>query len=385
MTIFGPKSVNLHITHYNVKYASRIFKITESLIKAEFFDYVYIVGKNDESIKSSYNLDDRRIVKILTLTTQSLPKLFFFQLIKYIEFSLKILFEYRNKNIKVVNCHSIIVLPIGIIFKKVYRVKLIYDTHEFETETVSLHGLRKFIAKTVEKILIKFVDCTFVVSESIAKSYEKLHNVKKPLVVFNCPRYSKIKYSNYFKEKYNLSKKSVLFIYQGNMAKGRGIPLLLKTFSMLNNPEQNNIIFMGYGPLKDLILSYSKKNINIFFHEAVSHNILQEITCSGDIGISLIENVCLSYKYCLPNKLFEYIMSGLPVIVSDLPEQRKIVNSFKVGYILDEMTSIKLKALIESINLSEIYKIKNNTFKASREFNWEKQEEKLFSAYKTLK
>ena len=384
MTKFGSKSGNLHITHYNVKYASRIFKITDSLIKNKIFDFAYIVGKSDGSTVCNEQIDNSRFIERINLSTQILPNLIFFQLIKYIEFTIKILIKYKKNNIRVVNCHSIIVLPIGSLFKLLYRTKLIYDTHELETETSSLYGLRKNLAKIVEKVLIRFVDQIIVVSNSIADCYVRSYNIKKPVVVLNCPKLKSLTPTNYFKEKYNLPNSGRLFIYQGNMAKGRGIPLLLDAFSILSNPTKNNIVFLGYGPFQNLILKYSKKYENIFYHDAISSDFLLNATSSADIGFSLIEGICLSYQYCLPNKLFEYIMAGLPVVVSDLPELKKVVTADKIGYVLSEMNPVKLKELIENIDSYHIEIMKKNTYRAAIKYNWEKQEKKLLSAYKTI-
>ena len=48
----------------------------------------------------------------------------------------------------------------------------------------------------------------------------------------------------------------------------------------------------------------------------------------ADLGVAPIENVCLSYYFCSPNKLFEYINAGLPVVASDFPEMRQVIQRF---------------------------------------------------------
>ena len=56
---------------------------------------------------------------------------------------------------------------------------------------------------------------------------------------------------------------------------------------------------------------------------------LLEYTGSADLGSSLIQNTCKSYFYCMPNKLFEYLMTGLPVLVSDMKEMKEFVEKKK--------------------------------------------------------
>ena len=85
------------------------------------------------------------------------------------------------------------------------------------------------------------------------------------------------------------------------------------------------------------ILEAGEQNERIHYHESVSSKILNEYTCSANIGICLIEDLCLSYKFCLPNKFFEYAMAGLPILVSDLPEMRKLVEEYDCGVVCDSI------------------------------------------------
>ena len=82
---------------------------------------------------------------------------------------------------------------------------------------------------------------------------------------------------------------------------------------------------MGDGELVKLVKEYAEKTINIFHHPPVSTTFLLDYTASADIGLLLYDNSSLNHKYCMPNKLFEYMMAGLPVLVSNLQEIKKIV------------------------------------------------------------
>ena len=104
---------------------------------------------------------------------------------------------------------------------------------------------------------------------------------------------------------------------------------------------------MGYGTLENLIQKISKEYKNIYFHKAVSPDVLLDYTSSADFGISTIEDSCLSYRYCLPNKMFEYLMAGIPVIVSNLYEMKRLVESNMVGTVAKENTSDVLKEAIK--------------------------------------
>jgi len=141
---------------------------------------------------------------------------------------------------------------------------------------------------------------------------------------------------------------------------------------------------MGYGELENLIKEYSKKYNNIYFHPAVSPDILLDYTSSADFGISTIEDSCLSYIYCLPNKMFEYLMAEIPVIVSNLPEMKGLVEKNKIGVVAQENTPKGLKeAIAEAINLDK-EELKSNIQKVKEIYNWEEQEKVLLDVYKEL-
>lgn len=374
---------NLHISHNSLTNASRLLKETQTIVRNRIADYIYIVGKFDENIAEKEKVDNFREIRRVKLITRFLPKSLLFQLVKYIEFTTTILLLYRNKQIKFVNCHSLSVLPIGLLFKIIFKVKVIYDTHELETETYGLIGLRKRLSEIVERNLIKFVDQIFVVGERIANEYAIKYNIKRPTVVLNCPNYTKVNHSNFFRDKFSIEESALIFLYQGVLSEGRGISLILDAFSSLNT-KKYVVIFLGYGALEDKIKHFSLNHENIHFHKAVHPDEIIKFTASADIGLSLIEGDCLSYQYCLPNKLFEYIMAGLPVVVTDLPEMKKIVEMNRIGYILKNNTTSSLIRLIKNINSENRNEFKNNTANVAMIYNWEKQENSIIKAYSNL-
>jgi glycosyltransferase involved in cell wall biosynthesis len=141
---------------------------------------------------------------------------------------------------------------------------------------------------------------------------------------------------------------------------------------------------MGYGELEKEIKEVAKEYNNIYFHPAVSPDILLEFTSSADFGISTIEDSCLSYRYCLPNKMFEYLMAEIPVIVSNLYELKRLVESNQIGVVAKENTPNGLKdAIQEAIKLNK-EKLKTNIKKLKTIYNWENQEKVLLKVYGEL-
>ena len=138
---------------------------------------------------------------------------------------------------------------------------------------------------------------------------------------------------------------------------------------------------MGYGSLESQIRHEAKVSDTIFFHPAVSLSVLMDYTSSADYGISFIEDACLSYRYCLPNKIFEYLMAGLPVLTSNLYEMRRLVEFESIGIVAQENNAEGFKKAVHALLMQNYQSIQKNVFKARKKYSWEEQEKKLSRLY----
>jgi len=358
---------------------SRVLKEGVSLLKHGY--EVEIIAHHDKNLEKEEHQEGLLIKRLAYLdrtVTKSKPA----KLKAYLSF-IKESVNYC-KNFDILHCNDINMLPIAVIIKKYYKkdIKIVYDAHEYETETYALNGIQKKITKLSEKFLIKYADKVITVSDAIANEYVKLYAIEKPALVLNAPAYKEVKTDDKFREAFGIEGKTI-FLYQGGLGKNRGIELLLEVFRNMENRE-SIMVFMGYGDLEALIVKNAKENDNIFFHKAVSPTVLLDYTVSADFGIATIEDSCLSYRYCLPNKLFEYIMAEVPVIVSNLPEMSKIVNENHVGVVLKEETLQGVtEAIKEAVSLDK-QKINKNLKKLKEIYNWEAQEHVLVKLYGEL-
>ena len=297
---------------------SRVIKESISLSKAGY--QVEVIAHLDKGLEDIEN-KEHFVIKRFSYLDRKLTTSTYSKLKVYLEYIKKSV-SYC-KDFDILHCNDLNALPIAFIIKTFYnkKIKVVYDAHEYETETNNLKGIKQTITRVMEKFLIKYVDKTICVSESIANEYVRLYNIEKATLVLNTPFYQDVKKKNLFRENLDIKVEQNIFLYQGALTYGRGIEILLDTFKKLE--AKNVIVFMGYGPLEDLLKEEAKKYSNIYFHAAVSPDILLDYTSSADYGISTIEDSCLSYRYCLPNKMFEYMMAEIPLIVSNLPEMKK--------------------------------------------------------------
>jgi glycosyltransferase involved in cell wall biosynthesis len=298
-------------------------------------------------------------------------------------------FAFNNySNHKIIHAHDLNTLAVAVLLKlrhKKDNIKIIYDAHEYETERHSnKNQLSKYIDCFNERLCIKYVDKVITVSASIGKEYQRLYKIEPPSLVLNCPNYQKVsRDNNLFREKLSIHKEATIFLYQGGLGRGRGIELLLEAFAK-NTNENQVIVFMGYGPLESMVNDYCNQHCNIYFHEAVSQKVLLSYTSSADVGILFYEDNCLNHRYCSPNKMFEYLMAGLPVIVSNLVEMKKITEQYEIGVVAKDNTLVGFSDAILEIEQMDRRKLLTSVLDVQNLFSWEQQEGVLLKVYNEL-
>ena len=363
---------------------SRVLKEALSLQKEGYT--IEVVAHGDIDLPKTQTINRIRVKRFQYLNRKSLNSKFK-KLKIYLAWIKDVSLYIKDFNI--LHCNDLNTLPVALIVKKIYKrdIKVLYDAHEYETETIGLNRVTKPIAKLAEKILIGYVDKVITVSDSIADEYKRLYPyMEKPSLVLNTPKYIDVKKQNIFRERLNIDTEQTIFLYQGGLDYGRGVEILLKVFMELSDRDSLAVIvFMGYGELEEKIKETSKKYRNIYFYKAVSPDNLLDYTSSADFGIATIEDSCLSYRYSLPNKLFEYLMAEIPVIVSNLYEMRRLVQRYRVGVVAKENTIRGLiEAIEEALKLNRL-DFKENIKEVKSIYNWENQERILLNIYRGLK
>lgn len=368
----------ISIVTNNFRHDSRVLKEAVSL-KDEGFN-ITVIALHEKELAENEIIEGIPVHRI-RLKSKNWPKIPFIQLLKLIEFIYRITIQYRQADI--VHCNDLGTLPIGVLIKIFSKTKIVYDSHEYQIDKLPDQSkIDKRIAYITERIFIRYADVVINVSNSIAEEYSKLYNIDRPIVVLNAPKFVKIEKKNHFRKKFKISEDKFIFLYQGVLNKSRNLDILLEAFKDTDEPFV--IVFMGFGPLKDLIIEYSQKYENIYFHDAVPLGKIIEYTSSANFGIIFYKNNCLNHNYCSPNKLYEYTMAEIPIIASNLFEMKKIVEEYGIGIVADRNT---VEGLIEAtIKISKIEKdiFHDKILRFKSLFNWETQEKLLIRAYKDI-
>lgn len=370
------KVISLLVT--NFKNDNRVYRMAKSLSQHGFPTTVVAWKKGDVAEKENFNgVEVERVV----VSSDNWKRLnLIIGAIQYFEFAFRVVSRYRK--VDAWHCNDYEAFVIGVLAKITRpRLKLIYDCHELESHRNGKGALMRFTIRTIEKLFIPWTELVITVSPSIQEFYKRKYNLPFVALVRNLPNEMQISHTNTLREKLGLKKSQMVFLYQGMLGKGRGIEVLLNAFETRKTNDAV-IVFMGFGALKELIEDYASRNENIFFIPAVSYAEIPMYTGSADVGVNSVEPTCLSYKYSLPNKLFEYIQSEIPVLTNPLPDCAALVNEYKVGRVIPVWNVAAINEVVDEMMKEDLSLYQEHLKSAKKVLNWECEEKIFVEAYK---
>lgn len=372
--------VNIHVYPSPLTHESRILRITDALAQAGVFSCIEVVGVARADLPATEVLDGKRRLVRLPRKLFASSDGFVAKLLRTAEWSMRVLASLRGRRIACINAHSLAVLPLCVLAAMMTGARLVYDTHELETETSGYKGLRQKLGRFVEKLCIRRCDMVVCVSSSIADWYAKTYGLERPTVVRNIPQFCPpaARDLTALRQSMGLQSGRLAFIYQGGFIAGRGVERLLKVFIGL---QQVDLVCMGSGPLQPMVAQAAELHANIHLVPPVPPQEVLGYTQAADVGICLTDNSCLSHYYSLPNKIFEYLHAGLPIIVNPLLEQKQMVEQHGCGWVAEEDDAAFSEMLL-AIDRAAIAAKRDNVQAATHALNWDEEKARLLQAYR---
>jgi glycosyltransferase involved in cell wall biosynthesis len=267
---------------------------------------------------------------------------------------------------------------------KIKNLPLVYDSHEYFTGVPEIQNrpFVKWVWKSLEKRIFPHLSYVITVSDSIAVQYELEYGFR-PLTVRNCSRKAG-HITPFTREELGVKKEELLLILQGTgINTDRGGEELVEAVSQT---EMVSLLIVGSGDNIDFLKKrVSELNIEekVKFFNKVQWKELMRYTKSADIGMTLDKNSNQNYRFSLPNKLFDYISAGLPVIASKLPETDRIITEYSCGIVIEEVSVDKISEAVLQLkdNPDLLAVLKKNAVVASEEINWDIESIKVKELY----
>ena len=351
----------------------RVDKVCKTLQKCGF--EVLLLGREKH--------DSQRLAK-RSYITERMRLLFEKEAIFYAEFNFRLFFFLLFNKVDLLVANDLDTLLPNYLVSKIKRIPLVYDSHEYFCGVPELehnHFAHK-VWLTIEKWIYPRLKHVFTVNESIANLYKTQYDVDVT-VVRNIPlKREKIVVKTKLELNLPLDKK-ILLLQGAGINVDRGVEELIEAMQWINNAV---LLIIGGG---DVIESLKKQAINLNLSEKIRFipklpfDELFNYTVHADLGLTLDKDTNINYRFSLPNKLFDYINAGIPVLASNLVEIRKIIEKYNIGEILlnhqpENIAEHINKLLSDDIKLAEFRK---NAIIAAEELCWENEEKELINVY----
>jgi glycosyltransferase involved in cell wall biosynthesis len=291
----------------------------------------------------------------------------------YAEFNIRLFLILLTRSYNTVYANDTDTLPACYLASRIRRKNILFDAHELFPEVPELHD-RPFVKKVwqkLEDLIIPKIQKSITVCDSIARFYNNRYGINMQ-VIRNVPYLR----TTIEKKALPVADGKKIILYQGALNTGRGLEWVIEAMPLISNAI---LYIIGDGDIGYKLKQRTAElglNEKVLFHGKVPADELHLYTASADIGLCLLENKGLSYYYALPNRIFDYMHAGVPVLSSPLPEIKKIVETYNTGVLTSDYSPEALAATINSM-LSQPFP--NAHFSTiSEKFCWEKEEELLW-------
>jgi glycosyltransferase involved in cell wall biosynthesis len=306
----------------------------------------------------------------------------------YAAYNLRLFFFLLVQRADVLVANDLDTLLANFVAKKVKpSTKLVYDSHEYFTEVPELTkrpSVQRFWLG-IEKFIFPKLKTIYTVNQSIAQLYEATYKKNIQVIRNISPTWKPNTYLS--KAELGIPENKFVLILQGaGINVDRGAEEAVEAMRQLNDCV---LLIVGDGDVVEEL----KKNVNeydlqhsVLFFGKRPYDEMMQFTYNADLGLTLDKATNLNYKFSLPNKVFDYIHAGTPILSTRLVEIGRIIERNNVGILIDELTVDSLVEAIQSLqtNKSLLDELKANCQKAAEVENWDEEKKILKVIYSNL-
>ena len=283
----------------------------------------------------------------------------------------------------IVHAHDFETLPAAVRVAARVGARVIYDMHELEEGRHPVPGpLLAWWKRTLEARALRRVSATLTVSPSIARYKARAYGIPQPTLVLNAPRLGPASNPG-LRARCGLGDDVPLAVYAGNASEGRGIEQLIEAIELYSGMHLALLGQIRPGLRASLEASRERLGGRLHLLDPVPHAEVVAHIASADLGICTIPGSCLNHDFCLPNKLFEMTLAGLPIVVSNTTELSRFVAETGTGIAVNAADPAAISA-----GIAHVYTARHSLRPDAAalaglraRFAWERQAERLIDVY----
>jgi glycosyltransferase involved in cell wall biosynthesis len=315
----------------------------------------------------------------------------------YAEFNIRLFFRLLTEKSDIFLGNDLDVMPATALIAWLKRKPLLYDSHEYFLGVAGMDQkpLRRSIWKFIEARVFSGIKYVYTVSDSIRNLYRKNYH-KKIFVVRNLPLKNPpnpdltLEEADWIEtiDRKIPDNKKLLILQGAGINESRGAEELVRSMLFLDASDFHLLIIGGgdvFGKLR-VIIEQNQLSDKITLIPKVPFGVLGHFTRKAHLGLSIDKPSVLNHKYSLPNKLFEYLHAGVPVLASRLVEQERIIAQYDVGAFIDDHNPEHMARKIKEIfgDPETMNRWKQNTRRVREELNWEIESKIITDIFKQV-
>jgi glycosyltransferase involved in cell wall biosynthesis len=286
---------------------------------------------------------------------------------------------------QIVHAHDLNTLGVGRRVAQAAAARLVYDAHELHTARNDATPLSRLVARARERRGVRVADAVITATGTWADMMARSYGIPRPAVVRNMPPRTPVEASVDLRARLGIASEATILLYQGSIQTNRGIE---QTIAALPGLPDCLLVICGYGahrPALEERVAAAGLGHRVRFDGPVPNGELIAYSAGADIGLCLIIGSSESYRTSLPNKLFEYLMAGIPVVASDFPEMGAVVRRTGAGETCDPTDPGAIAAAVDRLRDPDRYAdARDKAIAAARELHWDSEEQVLLALYEGL-
>jgi glycosyltransferase involved in cell wall biosynthesis len=288
---------------------------------------------------------------------------------------------------QIVHAHDAAMLLPGVIGARLVGARLVYDSHELATSVPYRERAWALFVAGIERLVVPRCAAVITVSDGIAMQLRARYRLRRnPTVLRNVSALTANGTGN-LRAHLNIDANTPLVLHQGAPAPARGCEVLVAALAQLPSVH---LAFLGdpepgYAQTLHAAIAAYGLGERVRLLPGVALADLLAHTAEADVGVTLLQDTCLNHRLALPNKLFEYIAAGVPVLAADLPETRRLVEDYGVGWCVQGDDATAVAAMLRSaLAGARDAGLRERLARAAAELNWERERERLWELYDEL-
>jgi glycosyltransferase involved in cell wall biosynthesis len=287
-----------------------------------------------------------------------------------------------------IHCNDYNTMWVGVAARLIGGTAVVYDTHELWADRNGRPEPRWWLL-ACEFLFVRCAHQTITASPGYAEIMARRYRIPLPKVVRNIPANGPSDRSAVSGTESSTAESSPdggapVAVYVGALTTGRGLEISIRALAQVPGARLR-LVGPGYDRYRAELGELARREgvaDRVELAAAVSPERLVDAIREASVGLALIQPVCLSYRMSLPNKLFEYVTAGLPVLGSDLPSIGRLISEHRIGLVAqpDQAADVaaKLSTMLEPARNEEF---RRAVRAAAERLRWESESRLLADCY----